>query len=110
MHGDKVESAMGKPPIPFWDKYGLVVVGVLVVGLVYVLVPTTVERDQAGVIIGEGEVGAFQIQIGDCFDDDLPLSAQPEQAWAAATHGGRGRRGWEYLCCHRLRDRHVAPR
>ena len=79
IESDKVESAMGKPPIPFWDKYGLVVVGVLVVGLVYVLVPTTVERDQAGVIIGEGEVGAFQIQIGDCFDDDLPLSAQPEQ-------------------------------
>ena len=77
LESDKVESAMGKPPIPFWDKYGLVVFGVLVVGLVYVLVPTTVERDQAGVIIGEGEVDAFQMQIGDCFD--LPLSAQAEQ-------------------------------
>ena len=90
LESGKVESAMGKPPIPFWDKYGLVVFGVLVVGLVYVLVPTPVERDQAGVITGEGEVGAFQIQIGDCFDDDLPLSAQPEQEAAVEITGVAG--------------------
>ena len=76
---DRVESAIGKPPIPFWDKYGLLIAAVLVVGLVYVLVPTPAERDQAGNIVDEGEVDVFQIRLGDCFNDDAPLAAQPGQ-------------------------------
>ena len=79
LESKKVESAMGKPPIPFWDKYGLVVSAVLVVALVYVLVPASVERNPAGVIVEEGEISVFGIQLGDCFNDDTPLAAQPEQ-------------------------------
>ena len=90
IESDKVESAVGKPPIPFWDKYGLVAFGVLVAGFVYVFVPTPVERDQVGVIIGEGNVDVFGIQIGDCFNDDLPLAAQPEQEVSAEIKGVAG--------------------
>ena len=80
LESGKVESAMGKPPIPFWDKYGLGVFGVLVAGLVYVFASTPVVRDATtGVITEEGEVGIFQIQLGDCFNDELPFAAQPEQ-------------------------------
>ena len=76
---EMVESAMREPPIPFWDRYGLVVSAVLIAGLLYVLVPTSVERDQAGNIIGGGEIGVFQIQLGDCFNDDVALAARPGQ-------------------------------
>ena len=90
LESGKVESAMGKPPIPFWDKYGLVVFGVLVAGLVYAFVPTPAERGPGGIITTEGNVDVFEIQIGDCFDDDLPLAAQPEQEVVGAMTGVAG--------------------
>ena len=77
---DKVESVIGKPSIPFWDRYSLVVGAVLAVALVYVLVPTPAERDQTCAIVGEGEVSVFQVRLGDCFNDDVPLAAPSEQA------------------------------
>lgn len=30
---------------------------------------TSADRDESGAIVKEGSVGAFQIQVGDCFDD-----------------------------------------
>lgn len=30
---------------------------------------TEADRDSTGAIVGEGSVGAFQIRVGDCFDD-----------------------------------------
>jgi len=36
---------------------------------------TNADRDDSGAIISEGNVGAFQIQVGDCFDDTSMLDA-----------------------------------
>jgi len=34
---------------------------------------TSADRDESGAIVSEGSVGAFQIQVGDCFDDTSSL-------------------------------------
>ena len=35
---------------------------------------SNVDRDSAGAIVGEGTVDAFQVRVGDCFDDPSSLS------------------------------------
>ena len=66
----KVEATVGKPPIPFMHRYGLLSLGVFVALLVAAGVSQTVERNAAGVIVGEGDLGVFSMRVGDCFDDD----------------------------------------
>ena len=34
---------------------------------------TSADRDASGAIVGEGNVGAFEINVGDCFDDTSSL-------------------------------------
>ena len=34
---------------------------------------TSADRDASGAIVSEGNLGAFQIQVGDCFDDTSSL-------------------------------------
>ena len=69
----KVEMALGKlPSIPAWDRYGLAAFGVAVamlVGVAITLTPPPVERDVEGVITTEGNIDAFRVQLGDCFND-----------------------------------------
>lgn len=44
--------------------YAVVVMGYLAYGAV-----TNADRDGSGAIIGEGNIDAFHMQVGDCFDD-----------------------------------------
>ena len=75
----KVEAALGKSPIPAWDRYGLAALGVAVavsVGVAIALTPPPVERDVEGAITTEGNIDAFRIQLGDCFNDDSEIGSE----------------------------------
>lgn len=54
-----------------WAVYALIVAGVFIYGAA-----TEVDRDSSGAIVGEGDIDAFQIRVGDCFDD---VSSDDEQ-------------------------------
>ena len=72
------EENLGKSPIPWVDRYGLGTVGVIVVLLVGVGIastPPAVERDVAGTITTAGNIDAFQIQLGDCFNDEAQFDS-----------------------------------
>lgn len=47
-----------------WGFYVAVVLAYVGYGAV-----TSADRDSAGTIVSEGSIDAFQIQVGDCFDD-----------------------------------------
>ena len=47
--------------------WGLTIVVAL--GFVIYGAASTVDRDSSGAIVGEGNIDAFQIRVGDCFDD-----------------------------------------
>ena len=47
-----------------WGLYIVIALGFVIYGA-----STQVDRDSAGAIIGEGNVGAFQVRVGDCFND-----------------------------------------
>ncbi len=47
-----------------WGLYIVVALGFVIYGAA-----TTVDRDSSGAIVGEGNIDAFQISVGDCFDD-----------------------------------------
>lgn len=47
-----------------WGVYIAAVVGFFIYGAV-----TDVDRDSSGAIIGGGNMGAFDVRVGDCFDD-----------------------------------------
>jgi len=47
-----------------WGIYILVALGFFIYGAT-----TDVDRDDSGAIVDEGNVDAFQIRVGDCFDD-----------------------------------------
>ena len=47
-----------------WGIYVVVVLGFIIYGAA-----TKVDRDSTGTIVGEGNIDAFQIRVGDCFDD-----------------------------------------
>ena len=52
-------------------KFGIyiaVALGIVGYGMV-----TEVDRDSSGAIVGEGTVDAFEIRVGDCFDDGSSL-------------------------------------
>ena len=75
-----VQAVVGKPPIPLWDKYGLLVLVAVVAGLAYVSIPTFVGRDEAGVIISEGDIDVFRVQVGDCYNDATAVTDPDEQS------------------------------
>jgi hypothetical protein len=59
--------------IPAWDRYGLAaLVGVFVafIGIAIAMAPASARRDASGMITGSGEMDAFDIETGDCFDDE----------------------------------------
>lgn len=72
------EAALPKSSIPLWDRYGLVALGALVaVGIAVGIanaVPS-VERDPVGTIVAAGTLDVFRFGVGDCFNDDRPLSS-----------------------------------
>jgi len=47
-----------------WAIYILAAIGFAIYG-----VATDVDRDDSGAIVGGGNVGAFNVQVGDCFND-----------------------------------------
>ncbi len=47
-----------------WAIYIVAALGFVIYGAV-----TDVDRDSSGAIVGEGSVDAFQVRIGDCFND-----------------------------------------
>ena len=47
-----------------WGIYVVVILGFIIYGAA-----TKVDRDNTGTIVGEGNIDAFQIRVGDCFDD-----------------------------------------
>ena len=47
-----------------WGLYIVVALGFVIYGAA-----TTVDRNSSGAIVGEGNIDAFQIRVGDCFDD-----------------------------------------
>ena len=51
-----------------WGIYVVVVLGFIIYGAA-----TKVDRDNTGTIVGEGNIDAFQIRVGDCFDDSSSL-------------------------------------
>ena len=67
----KVEATVGKPPIPFMHRYGLLSLGVFVVLLIAAGLSETIERNTAGVIVGEGDLSVFSVRVGDCYDADF---------------------------------------
>jgi hypothetical protein len=42
---------------------------VIAVGAIFVRTQMQADRDESGAIVAEGTVDAFQMQVGDCFDD-----------------------------------------
>ena len=49
--------------------YAVVVVGSLAYGAI-----TDADRDATGAIVGEGTIDAFQLRVGDCFNDGSSMS------------------------------------
>jgi hypothetical protein len=47
-----------------WAIYAIAALGFVIYGAV-----TDVDRDDSGVIVGSGNIDAFKMQVGDCFDD-----------------------------------------
>ena len=47
-----------------WGLYVVVALGFVIYGAA-----TKVDRDSSGAIVDEGSIDAFQIRVGDCFDD-----------------------------------------
>jgi hypothetical protein len=51
--------------------YAVVVVGYLAYGAI-----TDADRDATGAIVGEGTIDAFQLRVGDCFNDGSSMGAE----------------------------------
>lgn len=51
--------------------YAVVVVGYLAYGAI-----TNADRDDTGAIVSEGTIDAFQLQVGDCFNDGSGMDAE----------------------------------
>ena len=51
----------------------LAVYGVIGAAAVGYNMLTSVDRDESGAIVGSGDMGAFSIRLGDCFDNTGPL-------------------------------------
>jgi len=47
-----------------WAVYLAAVIGFAIYGA-----STSADRDSSGAIVGEGSIGAFNMRVGDCFDD-----------------------------------------
>jgi len=47
-----------------WAVYLAAIAGFAIYGA-----STTADRDSSGAIVGEGSIGAFNMRVGDCFDD-----------------------------------------
>lgn len=47
-----------------WAVYLMAVVGFAIYGAA-----TSVDRDSSGAIVAEGNIGAFNVRVGDCFND-----------------------------------------
>ena len=79
LESQPVERSLDKSPIPVWDRYGLAAFGVVVtafVGIAIASVAPPATRDQQGAIATAGEVSAFRLQLGDCFnDEDLAVNS-----------------------------------
>jgi len=58
-----------------WAIYIAAALGFVIYGAV-----TDADRDSSGAIVGGGTVDAFQIQVGDCYDDSIVAQGEYEQS------------------------------
>jgi len=49
---------------------------VIAVGAFFVRSQMTADRDSTGAIVDEGSVGAFEVHVGDCFDDGSAFESE----------------------------------
>jgi len=61
---------LGGNPIPYTDRFGGIAFALLIAGVIGYAYLSNARRDAAGVIVGAGDVSAFSIRLGDCFNDD----------------------------------------
>jgi hypothetical protein len=62
-------AKLGGNPIPIMDRFGGVALLLIVAGLVAFSFQSQVSRDSTGAIVRAGQVGVFDIRVGDCFND-----------------------------------------
>ena len=58
-------------------KFGLYIL--VAIGVVGYRAATDANRDGSGAIVSGGNVDAFEIQVGDCFDDTSAVLSEGEQ-------------------------------
>ena len=63
-------SRLGGNPIPAFDRFGGLALVLLVVGGFTYGYLSEAKRDGTGALVSEGQVSAFDIRLGDCFNDD----------------------------------------
>jgi hypothetical protein len=63
-------AKLGGNPIPFMDRFGGVVFVLLIVGFGAYAFLSQASRDSTGAIDSAGQIDAFDIRLGDCFNDD----------------------------------------
>lgn len=76
---DELFSKIGGNPIPFMDRFGGVVLATLVAagfGTAYLL---EAGRDPTGAIVRSGDIDAFEIRLGDCFDDGAAAATEEDE-------------------------------
>ena len=75
--GDLFEK-LGGNPIPFMDRFGGAVLLLIVAGGIAFAFLSQASRDGSGAIVSSGRIDAFDIRLGDCFNDESPESAAEE--------------------------------
>ena len=67
---------LGGNPIPFMDRFGGVVLVLIFAGAVAYGFLSEASRDSSGAIDRSGRVDAFDIRLGDCFNDSASAGAE----------------------------------
>lgn len=66
-----------KPLIIVLSIFG-VLVALAIAGIAAVALLTTAERDDSGVIVDQGSLDVFELQVGDCFMDEAETPTSPD--------------------------------
>lgn len=69
---------LGGNPISYFDRFGGVFLVMIVAAVVGFAVLSQASRDDSGRIVSGGSIDAFDIRVGDCFDDSDSMSSDEE--------------------------------